>query len=130
MAAALHKIGMDPEQQLYKPEIEDIATAWSEEENLAQQDNGRPHTANISRSFLQNVDILPWPACSPRDHATDSFEKDYRERVEKSKLLDKKPSYARSNHQQVQKKDFSDRHKKLPGLCQAPDPRFVPEQQQ
>ncbi|UYV69850.1 hypothetical protein LAZ67_7000966 [Cordylochernes scorpioides] len=32
---------------------------------IFQQDNARPHTANISRAFLKNVDILPWPSCSP-----------------------------------------------------------------
>ncbi len=30
-----------------------------------QQDNARPHTANITRMALQEVDVLPWPARSP-----------------------------------------------------------------
>ncbi|UYV62104.1 EPC2 [Cordylochernes scorpioides] len=32
---------------------------------IFQQDKSRPHTAYISQAFLLNVDILPWPACSP-----------------------------------------------------------------
>lgn len=34
---------------------------------LLQHDNARPHTARETRYFLQqnNVDVLPWPACSP-----------------------------------------------------------------
>ncbi|KFM63297.1 Transposable element Tcb1 transposase, partial [Stegodyphus mimosarum] len=32
-----------------------------------QQDNARPHTARIVKSFFaaQQVQLLPWPACSP-----------------------------------------------------------------
>ncbi|GFY22064.1 hypothetical protein TNCV_3297081 [Trichonephila clavipes] len=32
-----------------------------------QQDNVRPHVAGILRTFLdmENVWLLPWPACSP-----------------------------------------------------------------
>ena len=34
---------------------------------LFQHDNARPHTANVTRAFLedQNVALLPWPAFSP-----------------------------------------------------------------
>ncbi|UYV73945.1 hypothetical protein LAZ67_11001554 [Cordylochernes scorpioides] len=32
---------------------------------IFQTDNTRPHIANISRTFIKNVDILPWPTCSP-----------------------------------------------------------------
>ncbi|UYV69847.1 hypothetical protein LAZ67_7000963, partial [Cordylochernes scorpioides] len=42
---------------------------------IFQQYNARPHTANISRAFLKNVDILPWPSCypdlSPIEHVWD-----------------------------------------------------------
>ncbi|UYV83125.1 SETMAR, partial [Cordylochernes scorpioides] len=32
---------------------------------LYQQDNARPHTARISQQALQDVQMLPWPPCSP-----------------------------------------------------------------
>ncbi|UYV85192.1 hypothetical protein LAZ67_X004903, partial [Cordylochernes scorpioides] len=32
---------------------------------IFQQDNSRPHTANIPRAFFQNVYILFWPTCFP-----------------------------------------------------------------
>lgn len=34
---------------------------------ILQHDNARPHVAVVTRNFLQanNVNVLPWPACSP-----------------------------------------------------------------
>ena len=42
---------------------------------LYQQDNARPHIANISQHALQGVQLLPWPPCSldlsPIEHVWD-----------------------------------------------------------
>ena len=34
---------------------------------VSQQDNARPHTARVTREYMQheNVEVLPWPAYSP-----------------------------------------------------------------
>ena len=32
---------------------------------IFQQDNALPHTANISRASLRQIELLPWPARSP-----------------------------------------------------------------
>lgn len=54
---------------------------------LFQQDNARPHTARITREFLQrnNVNVLPWPArspdLSPIEHLWDHLGRQIRQRA-------------------------------------------------
>ena len=45
-----------------------VVPMFQQRQNLVfQQDNARPHVANVTRNFLQanDINVLPWPACSP-----------------------------------------------------------------
>ena len=53
---------------------------------IFQHDNARPHVARVTRDFLQasNINVLPWPACSPDcnsiEHAWDYIGRRLRQR--------------------------------------------------
>lgn len=53
---------------------------------IFQQDNARPHTARVTQNFLanNNIDVLPWPACSPDmspiEHLWDALDRRIRQR--------------------------------------------------
>ena len=53
---------------------------------ILQHDNARPHTAALVRDYLnnENVQVLPWPACSPDmnpiEHLWDHLDRQLRKR--------------------------------------------------